>query len=238
MPRLRLAAAQLNATVGDLEGNAARLLDAYDRAEREGCDLVAFPELALTGYPPEDLLLRPAFVAQAVEVLEKVATRTGRCAAIIGYPEPDRDLYNSAAVCAHGRVLGSYRKHLLPNYSVFDEERYFEPWKDDGPLFRIGGVRVAISICEDAWSPSGPVLTQAAGGAELVVNVNASPYYAGRLRERETMLATRAAGSLEEVRDIISKSFPATVFEPREHAAWEKHYARFQQYCTATMIRS
>ena len=193
MPRLRLAAAQLNATVGDLEGNAARLLDAYDRAEREGCDLVAFPELALTGYPPEDLLLRPAFVAQAVEVLEKVATRTGRCAAIIGYPEPDRDLYNSAAVCAHGRVLGSYRKHLLPNYSVFDEERYFEPWEGDGPLFRIGGVRVAISICEDAWSPSGPVLTQAAGGAELVVNLNASPYYAGRLRERETMLATRAA---------------------------------------------
>jgi NAD+ synthase (glutamine-hydrolysing) len=193
MPRLRLAAAQLNATVGDLEGNAARLLDVYDRAEREGCDLVAFPELALTGYPPEDLLLRPAFVAQSVEALEKVAARTGRCAAIVGYPEPDRDLYNSAAVCAHGRVLGSYRKHLLPNYSVFDEERYFEPWKDDGPLFRIGGVRIAISICEDAWSPSGPVLTQAAGGAELVVNVNASPYYAGRLRERETMLATRAA---------------------------------------------
>jgi len=193
MPRLRLAAAQLNVTVGDLEGNAAHLLDVYDRAEREGCDLVAFPELALTGYPPEDLLLRPAFVAQAVEVLEKVAARTGRCAAIIGYPEPDRDLYNSAAVCAHATVLGSYRKHLLPNYSVFDEERYFEPWKDDGPLFRIGGVQVALSICEDAWSPSGPVLTQAAGGAELVVNLNASPYYAGRVRERETMLATRAA---------------------------------------------
>ena len=193
MPRLRLAAAQLNVTVGDLEGNAARILDGYERAEREGCDLVAFPELALTGYPPEDLLLRPAFVEQAVEALEKLAARTGRCAAIIGYPEPDRDLYNAAAVCARGKVLGSYRKHLLPNYSVFDEERYFEPWKDDGPLFRIGGVRVAISICEDAWSPSGPVLTQAAGGAELVVNVNASPYYAGRLAERETMLATRAA---------------------------------------------
>jgi NAD+ synthase (glutamine-hydrolysing) len=193
MPRLRLAAAQLNLTVGDLAGNAARILEVYERAEREGCDLVAFPELALTGYPPEDLLLRPAFVEQSIEALEKLAAHTGRCAAIVGYPEPDRDLYNSAAVCAHGRVLGTYRKHLLPNYSVFDEERYFEPWKEDGPLFRIGGVRVAISICEDAWSPSGPVLTQAAGGAELVVNVNASPYYAGRLRERETMLATRAA---------------------------------------------
>ncbi len=193
MPRVRLAAAQIDATVGDLEGNAARMVEAYERAEGEGCDLVAFPELALTGYPPEDLLLRPAFVEQAVEALEKVAVRTGRCAAIIGYPEPDRDLYNSAAVCAQGQVLGSYRKHLLPNYSVFDEERYFEPWNDDGPLFRIAGVRVAISICEDAWSPSGPVLTQAAAGAELVVNINASPYYAGRLHEREAMLATRAA---------------------------------------------
>lgn len=195
MPHLRLAAAQLNVTVGDLEGNAAKILDVYERAERDGCDLVAFPELALTGYPPEDLLLRPAFVAQAVEALEKVAARTGRGAAIIGYPETNRDLYNSAAVCADGRVLGSYRKHHLPNYSVFDEERYFEPGKDDGPLFRIGGALVAISICEDAWSPSGPVLTQAAGGAELVVIINASPYYAGRLRERETMLATRAAGA-------------------------------------------
>jgi len=193
MPRLRVAAAQLNLCVGDLEGNTSRILETYEQAEREGCDLVAFPELAVTGYPPEDLLLRPAFVAQAVEALEKVAARTGRAAAIIGFPEPDRDLYNSAAVCANGKVLGVYRKHLLPNYAVFDEERYFEPWPVDGPLFVIGGVSVAVSICEDAWSPSGPVLTQAAAGAELVVNVNASPYYAGRWRERETMLATRAA---------------------------------------------
>jgi len=193
MPRLRVAAAQLNLTVGDLAGNRARILETYERAEREGCDLVAFPELAITGYPPEDLLLRPAFVAQAMEALEKVAAHTGRTAAVIGFPEPDRDLYNSAAVCANGKVLGTYRKHLLPNYAVFDEERYFEPWDVDGPLFSIGGVRVAVTICEDAWSPSGPILTQAAGGAELIVNINASPYYAGRVRERETMLATRAA---------------------------------------------
>ena len=131
-PRRR---AQLNLVVGDLEGNAARILDAYDRAEAAGCDLVAFPELAITGYPPEDLLLRPAFVAQAVETLDKIAARTGRAAAVVGFPEPDRDLYNAAAVCAHGRVLGIYRKHLLPNYAVFDEERYFEPWTTDGPLF-------------------------------------------------------------------------------------------------------
>jgi NAD+ synthase (glutamine-hydrolysing) len=188
-----VAAAQLNLVVGDLEGNAARVLAAYEQADAAGCDLVAFPELSLTGYPPEDLLLRPAFVAQAREWLDKVAARTGALAAVVGFPEADRDLYNSAAVLAHGSVQGIYRKHLLPNYAVFDEERYFEPWPTDGPLFVVGGVRVAVTICEDAWSPSGPILTQAAAGAELVVNLNASPYYAGRVHERETMLATRAA---------------------------------------------
>jgi NAD+ synthase (glutamine-hydrolysing) len=193
MPRLRLAAAQLNLVVGDLDGNAARILETYERAEEAGADLVAFPELAITGYPPEDLLLRPAFVAQAGEALEKVAARTGRAAAVIGFPQPDTDLYNAAAVCATGKVLGVYRKHLLPNYAVFDEERYFEPWPGDGPLFVVGGVRVGMSVCEDAWSASGPILTQAAAGADLIVNINASPFYAGRLRERETMLATRAA---------------------------------------------
>ena len=193
MPRLRVAAAQLDLVVGDLDGNAARILDAYDQAEAAGCDVVAFPELAVTGYPPEDLLLRPSFVARAGEVLEKIAARTGNAAAVIGFPEAGRDLFNAAAVCAHGRVQGVYRKHLLPNYAVFDEQRYFAASSVDGPLFVIAGVRVAVTICEDAWSPNGPILTQAAGGAELVVNVNASPYYAGRIRERETMLATRAA---------------------------------------------
>jgi NAD+ synthase (glutamine-hydrolysing) len=191
--RLRIAAAQLNLVVGDLEGNAARLTDAYDRAETAGADLVAFPELATTGYPPEDLLLRPAFVEQATEWLEKVAVHTGRTAAIVGFPHSDGHLYNAAAVCAHGRVAGVYRKHLLPNYAVFDEQRYFTPATADGPLFEIGGARVGVTICEDAWSPTGPVLTEAAAGAELIVNINASPYYAGRLREREAMLATRAA---------------------------------------------
>jgi NAD+ synthase (glutamine-hydrolysing) len=191
--RLRVAAAQLNLVVGDLEGNAARLTDAYDRAETAGADLVAFPELATTGYPPEDLLLRPAFVAQATEWLEKVAVHTGRTAAIVGFPQADDHLYNAAAVCAHGRIAGVYRKHLLPNYSVFDEQRYFTPATTDGPLFEIGGARVGVTICEDAWNPTGPVLTEAAAGAELIVNINASPYYAGRLREREAMLVTRAA---------------------------------------------
>lgn len=188
-----MAAAQLDLVVGDLDGNATRVVEAYEQAVDAGCDLVAFPELALTGYPPEDLLLRPAFIAQARDRLDKVAARTGVAAAVVGFPEADGSLYNAAAVLAHGQVLGVYRKHLLPNYAVFDEERYFEPWPDDGPLFVIGGVRVAVTVCEDAWSPSGPVLTQARAGADLVVNVNASPYYAGRLREREAMLAARAA---------------------------------------------
>jgi NAD+ synthase (glutamine-hydrolysing) len=193
VPRLRLAAAQLDLVVGDLDGNVDRMLDAYEQAESAGCDLVAFPELSVTGYPPEDLLLRPSFVARCGEALDKFAARTGGTAAVVGFPEARRDLANAAALCAHGRVLGVYRKHLLPNYSVFDEQRYFVPSTVDGPLFVVAGVRVALSICEDAWSPSGPIVTQAAGGAELVVNINASPFYAGRIGERETMLATRAA---------------------------------------------
>jgi NAD+ synthase (glutamine-hydrolysing) len=193
MPRLRVAAAQIDVVVGDLEGNRDRILQVYEQAEAAGADLVVFPELTITGYPPEDLLLRPAFVAEANEALEKLAARTGRCAAVVGFPQFGRDLHNAAAVCAHGRVHGVYRKHLLPNYAVFDEQRYFTPPEDPGPLFVVAGVRVGVSICEDAWSPTGPIFTQAAGGAEVIVNLNASPYYAGRLAERETMLATRAA---------------------------------------------
>jgi NAD+ synthase (glutamine-hydrolysing) len=193
VPRVRLAAAQLDLVVGDVDGNVERMLDAYERADAAGCDLVAFPELSLTGYPPEDLLLRPSFVAHCAASLEKFAARTGRAAAVVGFPEVQRDLANAAALCAHGRVQGVYRKHLLPNYAVFDEQRYFAASTVDGPLFVVAGVRVGLTICEDAWSPNGPITTQAAGGAELVVNINASPYYAGRLRERETMLATRAA---------------------------------------------
>jgi len=193
MAQLRLAACQLNTVVGDLDGNVERVLAALDEAESAGCDLAVFPELAITGYPPEDLLLKPGFVADNLAALEKVAARTGRCAAVIGYADAARDLYNAAAVCAEGRIVGTYRKRLLPNYAVFDEKRYFTPGTGTPSLFLIGGVRVGVSICEDAWSPWGPIADQAAGGAELVVNINASPYYAGRLGERERMLATRAA---------------------------------------------
>ena len=132
-------------------------------------------------------------MAEAQWAMEKIATRTGQTVAIVGFPLAERDLYNAAAVCAGGSVRGVYRKWLLPNYGVFDEARYFTPSDDPGSLFVVGGVRVAVSICEDVWTPTGPIAAQAAGGAELAVNINASPYYAGRIAERETMLSTRAA---------------------------------------------
>ena len=191
--RLRIALCQLNTTVGDLDGNVARILDALGVAEQAGADVAAFPELAITGYPPEDLVLKPGFVADNRAALAKVAARTGRCAAIVGFVDAGRDLHNAAAVCIGGDVAGIYRKRLLPNYAVFDEQRYFTPGAELPELYVIGGVRVGVSICEDAWSPNGPISVQGLGGAELVVNINASPYFANRLAARERMLATRAA---------------------------------------------
>ncbi len=195
MTRLRIALAQINPTVGDLDGNVAKICAAYDAAEAAGCDIVAFPELAITGYPPEDLVLKPGFVADNMTALEAVAARTGRCAAVVGYVAADRDIYNAAAVCAGGEVRGTYRKRLLPNYAVFDEARYFTPGDASDPyeLYVIGGVKVGISICEDVWSPTGPLAEQAAGGAELNININGSPFHAGKAATRQRMLATRAA---------------------------------------------
>ena len=195
MTVLRIALAQLNPTVGDLDGNLAQLTDAYDQADEAGCDIVAFPELSTTGYPPEDLVLKPGFVADNRLILDKLAARTRRCAAVVGFVDEDRDLYNAAAVCANGDVLGTYRKRLLPNYAVFDEARYFTPGTDNDPLelYVIGGVKVGISICEDIWSPFGPLATQSAGGAELSININGSPYHWRKGPARERMIATRAA---------------------------------------------
>ncbi|MGQ0520075.1 MAG: NAD+ synthase [Actinomycetota bacterium] len=193
MARIRIAACQVDAVVGDLDGNVGRILAALERAEEAGADVAVFPELAVTGYPPEDLLLKPGFVEDNLEALQKLAARTGRCAAAVGFVDRDRDLCNAAAVCARGEVQGVYHKRVLPNYAVFDEQRYFSPGVGPHRLFVIAGVRCGVSICEDAWAPSGPILEQAAGGAELILNLNASPYYRGRLAERERMLATRAA---------------------------------------------
>jgi len=194
---LRVALAQLNPIVGDLDGNLALMSDAYERADAAGCDIVAFPELSTTGYPPEDLVLKPGFVADNLEMLAKLAARTRRCAAVIGFVDQDRDIYNAAAVCANGEVVGTYRKRLLPNNTVFDEARYFTPGDESDPLelYVIGGVKVGISICEDIWSPFGALSEQAAAGAELNININGSPFSLGKGALRERMLATRAADS-------------------------------------------
>jgi NAD+ synthase (glutamine-hydrolysing) len=192
MSRLRVALCQLNVVVGDLGGNTQRVIAALGTAESADADLAVFPELALTGYPPEDLLLKPGFIADNLEALGKVAAATGRCAAVVGFVDERTDLFDAAAVCALGQVYGVYHKQCLPNYGVFDEQRYFAAGAGAAQLFQIGGVRVGVSVCEDAWSPMGPIAQQAAAGAELVVNINASPYYAGRLLERKRMLATRA----------------------------------------------
>ena len=193
MTRLRVALGQINPVVGDLGGNAERLIAALGVAEEAGADVAVFPELAITGYPPEDLLLKPGFVADNLSALAKVAAATERCVAVVGFVDEQLDLYNAAAVCAGGEVRGTYHKQELPNYGVFDEQRYFAPGRGATQLFGIGGVRVGVSICEDAWNPQGPIASQAAAGAELVININASPYYLDRVVEREQMLATRAA---------------------------------------------
>ncbi len=194
MTVLRIALAQINPTVGDLDGNLAKLIEAYDRAESAGCDVIAFPELSITGYPPEDLVLKPGFVADNRLALAKFASHTDQCTAVVGFVDADRDLYNAAAVCANGRIVGTYRKRLLPNYAVFDEQRYFTPGTDNDPLelYEIGGVKVGVSVCEDIWSPFGPLATQAAGGAELSININGSPYHWEKDSGRERMVATRA----------------------------------------------
>ena len=193
MARVRVALCQLNSVVGDLDGNADRIIAAYREAEAADCDVAVFPELAITGYPPEDLLLKGGFVRANRAAMEKVAAGTGSCTAVVGFVDNDRDLHNAAAVCAGGQITGTYHKRHLPNYAVFDEQRYFTPGSGDPVLFEIAGVKMGVSVCEDAWNPSGPIAQEAAGGAELVLNINASPYYADRLNERERMLATRAA---------------------------------------------
>src|SRR3984957_20127219 len=196
MTYLRLAAAQLNTVVGDLEGNVERILGALSAAEAAGADICVVPELAIPGYPPEDLLLKPTFVADNVAALEKVAAATGQCAIVVGYVGATPDglgLSNAAAICAGGRVVGIYRKHFLPNYGGFDEQRWFVPSNEAPTLFEVAGACVGISVCEDVWFPGGPVARQGQAGADVVVNLNASPYNRGMHHERLPMVRERVA---------------------------------------------
>src|SRR3954470_12677112 len=188
---MRLALAQINTTVGDLDGNRERILLAIDEARAAGADLVLLPELAVTGYPPEDLLLRPGFVRAAEESLAAVARATKGIVALVGVPHFDRDLFNACAVCADGEVKALYRKRFLPNYGVFDEDRYFAPARDL-LLLELGGTLVGPTVCEDMWQPGPPATDLALAGAQVLTNISASPFHVGRDREREEMFATRA----------------------------------------------
>src|SRR5438132_7188105 len=188
---MRLALAQINTVVGDLDGNRARILDRLDEARDAGADLVIFPELAITGYPPEDLLLRPGFVAAAGEALRTIARECTGITALVGVPLFDADLHNCCAVLADGSVRGVYRKRYLPNYGVFDEHRYFAPGRDL-LLLRFGDVLVGPTICEDVWEPGPPATDLALAGAQLLANISASPFHVGKDREREEMFRVRA----------------------------------------------
>jgi NAD+ synthase (glutamine-hydrolysing) len=216
-----VALCQLDTTVGEVDGNAERIIESLKHAEAESADVAAFPELAVTGYPPEDLLLKPAFVAHNLAALERVAAATASCVALVGFVDvvghedvddavahasgagavareaairgAPRRLRNAVAVCGGGRVLGVYHKRRLPNYGVFDEERWFAPGTTPLELYLIADVPVGLSICEDLWFPDGPIPLQAAGGARLVVNMNASPYSIGRQDDRLAEARQRVA---------------------------------------------
>jgi NAD+ synthase (glutamine-hydrolysing) len=188
---MRLALAQMNTVVGDLDGNRERIVASLEEARDAGADLVLFPELATTGYPPEDLLLRPGFLRAAAKTLDAVAAETKDIAALVGAPHLDRDLFNACAVCADGEVKAMYRKQFLPNYGVFDEDRYFQPGREL-VLLRCGETLVGPTVCEDIWQPGPPATDLALAGAHIVANISASPFHLGKGAEREEMLATRA----------------------------------------------
>jgi NAD+ synthase (glutamine-hydrolysing) len=192
---VRLALCQMNATVGDIAGNAQRIRAGRQAALQAGAALVLFPELALTGYPPEDLLLREHFLSDAAAALRELAADTHGVVAIVGFPERAEDVYNSAAVLADGAVHSIYRKVYLPNYGVFDEQRYFQAG-GAGAILDIGEQRVGLTVCEDIWEPGPPASDEALAGATLILNISASPYHAGKGLEREHMLAQRARDNL------------------------------------------
>jgi len=188
---VRVAACQINPVVGDLDGNRELILGRLEEARDQGADLVLFPELAVTGYPPEDLLLRPGFVRAAERSLEQIARATRGTVAIVGTPTFDRDLYNAAAVCAGGEVKALVKKRFLPNYGVFDEMRYFAPGNELF-LFEHGETLIGVTVCEDMWQPGPPATDLGLAGAQLLVNISASPFHLLRDREREEMFRTRA----------------------------------------------
>ncbi len=192
---LRLALHQMDARVGDLAGNAAKIRDGLRRARDAGAQLALFPELAITGYPPEDLLLKEHFLRDARAALDEVAAEAHDIVALVGFPERAEDVYNALAVCSNGRVQAIYRKCRLPNYGVFDEVRYFQAGRG-GAIIEVDGHKVGLTVCEDIWVPGSPLLEEALAGATLVVNASASPYNHGKGVRRERMIQQRARDNL------------------------------------------
>jgi NAD+ synthase (glutamine-hydrolysing) len=195
---LRVALAQINPTVGDIDGNARKIAERIGAARDQDAALVVFPELALSGYPPEDLLLKPSFLARAAEALRELAAQTRGIVALVGFPESAEDVYNAAAVLADGEVAAVYRKMYLPNYGVFDEQRYFQSGAEAG-VFELNGIPIGLTICEDIWEPGPPAMTEALAGAQVIVNLSASPYRVGYGHGRERMLVQRAVDNLAAV---------------------------------------
>jgi NAD+ synthase (glutamine-hydrolysing) len=200
---MKVAGAQLNLTVGDLAGNEARIAEAMDWAEEAGADVLLLPELAVTGYPPEDLVLRPSFVEANTQVVRRLARRSRNTTTVVGFVDVSngnggaddavpREVANAAAILEGGEIRGVYHKVLLPNYGVFDEDRYFGVGTDPDRTWDVAGVPVGVSICEDIWLPDGPPHSQAQAGARILLNINASPFHRGKATGREEMLAARA----------------------------------------------
>ncbi|MBI2329442.1 MAG: NAD+ synthase [Chloroflexi bacterium] len=195
MQRLRVGMAQINTTVGDFTGNRRKILGAIAEARSLGVDLLTFPELAICGYPPEDLLFKPQFIKENLLSLEKVVKDSSGLTIVVGFVDAKEDIYNAAAIIHDGKLIDVYHKMYLPNYGVFDENRYFRAG-NGCPVYSIAGVGVGVNICEDIWYEAGPATAQASAGAEVIVNISASPYHSGRGSFRERMLATRASDNV------------------------------------------
>jgi NAD+ synthase (glutamine-hydrolysing) len=195
MRKLRIGMSQINTTVGDFAGNTRKILEAIAAARPLGVDLIIFPELAICGYPPEDLLFKPQFIEENLKSLEKVIKQTSGIAAIVGFVDAKSDIYNAAAIINDGKLVSIYHKIYLPNYGVFDENRYFQAGRDC-PVYTMFGVGIGVNICEDIWYEAGPATAQAYAGAEVIVNISASPYHFGKENDRERMLATRASDNV------------------------------------------
>ena len=192
MRNLRLAMAQINTTVGDLDGNTAKVLEYIEKARQSQADIVVFPELAIPGYPPEDLLFKPSFIQSNIQKMHEVVAASSGITVVVGFVDSQGDIYNAAAVARDGQLLGVYHKMYLPNYGVFDEDRYFKAGSEC-PVFVVNGIHIGVNICEDIWYALGPAAVQREAGAEVIVNINGSPFHAGKLGFRERMVATRAA---------------------------------------------